>query len=113
MSLRKERATVTPIGIATWFNDLQRHLNSIDPTLLSDPLCIYNVVKSGFSFDIKSLKVVAFRGSKYTYNVTASTKTQVTVMACMSAGGITSPYFSYTPTKGSLTTTSWTSSQMP
>ena len=86
-SLGKERALVTIKAIEKWFNDLKWCVDSIDPSLLSDPTRIYNADETGFSFDAKSRKVIACRGSKHVYNVTAGVKSQVTVLACASASG--------------------------
>ena len=87
MSLGKERAIVTPGIIPKWFREMKAHVDSQDRTLLSDPKRLYNSDETGFSFDAKGRKVVAFKGSKHVYAVSANTRTQVTVLATMSAAG--------------------------
>ena len=87
MSLGKERAIVTPAIISKWFREMKAHLDGQDLTLLSDPKRLYNSDETGFSFDAKGRKVVAFKGSKRVYAVSANTRTQVTDLATMSAAG--------------------------
>ena len=87
MSLDKVRATVTPGIISKWIRDMKAHVDGQDQTLLSDPKRLYSSNEKGFSFDAKGRKVVAFKGSKRVYAVLANTKTQVTVLATMSAAG--------------------------
>ena len=77
MSLGKERAIVTPAIISKWFREMNAHLDGQDPTLLRDPKRLYNSDETGFSFDAKGRKVVAFKGSKHVYAVSANTRTQV------------------------------------
>ena len=77
MGLGKERATVTPQAISKWFRELREYIQAIDSSLLSDGSGIYNADESGFAFDAKGRKVVAFKGAKHVYNLTSNTKTQV------------------------------------
>ena len=87
MSLSKERAIVTPGIISKRFRDMKAHVNGQDPTLLSDLKRLYKSDETGFSFDAMGRKVVAFKGSKHVYAVSANTRPQVTVLATMSAAG--------------------------
>ena len=77
MGLGKERATVTPQAILKWFRELREYVQAIDSSLLSDGSLIYNADESGFAFDSKGRKVVAFKGAKHVYNLTSNKKTQV------------------------------------
>ena len=87
ISLGKERATVTPEALKRWFTALHEHLQSVEPSLIEDPSRIYNSDETGFSFDVKNRRVVACKGSKHVYAVTANTKHQVTALATVSAAG--------------------------
>ncbi|XP_012944713.1 uncharacterized protein LOC101864422 isoform X1 [Aplysia californica] len=92
MSLAKERALVTPPNVERWFHDLKTHVDALDPTLLCDPTRIFNADESGFSFDPKSRKVIAFKGAKTVYTaLSANSKTQVTVLASVNAAGLYLP----------------------
>uniref|UniRef100_A0A2C9LW81 HTH CENPB-type domain-containing protein n=1 Tax=Biomphalaria glabrata TaxID=6526 RepID=A0A2C9LW81_BIOGL len=91
MSLGKERAIISSHNIEVWFRNLKESIDKIDPTIFSDPKRIYNADESGFAFDAKARKVVACKGAKHVYNVTANTKTQVTVLACTNAAGQYTP----------------------
>uniref|UniRef100_A0A2C9KFK5 HTH CENPB-type domain-containing protein n=1 Tax=Biomphalaria glabrata TaxID=6526 RepID=A0A2C9KFK5_BIOGL len=87
MPLSKERAVVTPKAIEKWFMDFRQTIESIDPTIFTSPSRIFNADETGFGFDVKSRQVIACKGSKNVYNITANTKKQVTVLACCSAAG--------------------------
>ncbi|GFS24000.1 hypothetical protein ElyMa_003404000 [Elysia marginata] len=87
MPLGKERAVVTPQAIHKWFAELRDYCLAVDPTLLDDPFRSYNSDETGFSFNPKGRKVVACKGAKNVYSVTSNTRTQVTVLATMSASG--------------------------
>ena len=65
MGLGKERATVTPQAKSKWFRELREYIQAIDSSLLSDGSRIYNADESGFAFDAKGRKVVAFKGAKH------------------------------------------------
>jgi hypothetical protein len=74
--------------IVWWFEDLAKYLNDnyaegID--ILKDPSRVYNADESGFPQDPKSGKILAPRGSKNVYSTCSSDKSQITVLACMSA----------------------------
>uniref|UniRef100_A0A2C9LK08 HTH CENPB-type domain-containing protein n=1 Tax=Biomphalaria glabrata TaxID=6526 RepID=A0A2C9LK08_BIOGL len=91
LSLGKERAVILPTNVHKWFLELQDCINRIDPSLLNDPARIFNADESGFTFDPKSRRVIACKGSKHVYTVTSGCKTQVTVLACISAAGQYTP----------------------
>lgn len=89
MQLGKERAVITPESICKWFSDLRNfvyhELN--DQSLLLDPSRIYNADESGFPLSLKNGKVLSMKGTKHVYNITSSNKTQITVLAYVSAIG--------------------------
>ncbi len=55
--------------------------------LTDQPGLIYNMDESGFPLEPKPLKTVHRKGDKQPYHVTKGTKSQVTVVACVSASG--------------------------
>lgn len=86
--LGKERAAISWQKIVWWFEDLAKYLNDnyaegID--ILKDPSRVFNADESGFPQDPKSGKILAPRGSKNVYSTCSSHKSQITVLACMSA----------------------------
>ncbi|XP_061169161.1 uncharacterized protein LOC133178483 [Saccostrea echinata] len=85
--LAKERAVITPQKVELWFSDLKNYidLDIKDPSLWTDPSRWFNADESGFPLCPKSGKVLAPRGVPSIYNFTSSDKSQVTVLACMSA----------------------------
>ncbi|XP_060556862.1 uncharacterized protein LOC132717417 [Ruditapes philippinarum] len=89
MQLGKERAVITPSKISNWFSELEFFVNNElnDPCLLSDPSRLYNADESGFPLCPKSGRIIAMKGEKNVYNCTSSNKTQITVLACVSAIG--------------------------
>lgn len=88
-SLGKERAIITQAKVQRWFEEFEHYVrNEVkDPTILQDPSRLYNADESGFSLCPKSGKVIARKGSSTVYHFTSSDKTQITVLACMSATG--------------------------
>uniref|UniRef100_A0A2C9LU19 HTH CENPB-type domain-containing protein n=1 Tax=Biomphalaria glabrata TaxID=6526 RepID=A0A2C9LU19_BIOGL len=103
-SLGKERAVILPTNVHKWFLELQDCINRIDPSLLNDPACIFNADESGFTFDPKSWRVIACKGSKHVYTVTSGCKPQVTVLACISAAGQYTPPLLIYPYKSKVAT---------
>ncbi|GFO24531.1 tigger transposable element-derived protein 6-like protein [Plakobranchus ocellatus] len=87
VSLGKERAVICRDVVRRWFEELRSCCNAIDPVLLKSPQRLFNADETGFSFDPKSRKVIAQKGAKHVYKVTANTKKQVTVLTCSSAAG--------------------------
>ncbi|KAK3700047.1 hypothetical protein RRG08_052503 [Elysia crispata] len=87
LALGKERALVTPSGLAAWFQEMKHYLDTISPQLLDSPDRLYNADETGFSLCPKSKKVIAEKGSKHVYNLSSNTKNSVTVVACCSATG--------------------------
>ncbi|XP_033726756.1 uncharacterized protein LOC117316324 [Pecten maximus] len=89
MQLAKERALITPTKVKYWFRDFKDHMDTEvkDASIFSDPSRWYNADESGFALCPKSGKVIAAKGQPNVYNFTASDKTQITVLAAMSAVG--------------------------
>lgn len=56
-----------------------------DKDLLSDPSRIYNADESGFSLCLKDNQVIGYKGAPVIYHFGNSDKTQLTVMAAVSA----------------------------
>ena len=55
--------------------------------LVNDPALIFNIDESGFPLDPKPLKSVFKRGEKNPCSITAGNKSQMTIVACVSAAG--------------------------
>ena len=87
MALGKERALVNKHSSSLWFNDMKRHLDKVDVSLLLNPDRLYNADESGFSLCPKGKKVIAFKGDKHVYTMSANTKQNITVVVCTSANG--------------------------
>ena len=71
---------------------LDKYYDKLEETLkmnniLRKPGHIFNCDETGFPLDHKTGKVVTRRGQKHTYTITSGNKTQITVMACVSAAG--------------------------
>ncbi|XP_060585333.1 uncharacterized protein LOC132741220 [Ruditapes philippinarum] len=79
-----------------------------DKDLLSDPSRIYNADESGFSFCLKGNQVIGYKGAPVIYHFGNSDKSQLTVMAAVSATAHYVPpmiifpgqRFSYDPLEG-------------
>lgn len=85
--LGKERAVIKPENLTAWFNEFENFIKTStgDPLLLQDPSRIYNADESGFSLCPKTGHVLGLRGAKSLYNLSVSDKSQITVLAGMSA----------------------------
>ena len=59
--------------------------------LISFPSRIFNVDESGFPLQAHKSSVVAEKGSKHPTTVTTGDKAQITVIACVNAGGAKFP----------------------
>ena len=71
--------------IGKYFDLLQETL--IENGLNDDPSLIFNMDESGFPLDPKPLKGVYVRGEKHPCSVSSGSKSQITVVACVSATG--------------------------
>ena len=110
LQLGKERAIISPEKVTKWFQDLDEFITTEveDQNILKDPTRIYNADESGFSLCPKGSQVIGYKGAPVVYNFTNSDKTQLTVMAAMSASGHFVPpmivypgkRFSYNPLEG-------------
>ncbi|XP_053389361.1 uncharacterized protein LOC128552359 [Mercenaria mercenaria] len=85
--LGKERAVIKPEHVEKWFTDFESFIKDTvpDPVILLDPTRLYNADETGFSMCPKTGHVLGLRGAKSVYNITASDRSQITVMAGMSA----------------------------
>ena len=59
--------------------------------LFDKPHQVFNLDETGVPLDPKPLKVVASRGEKNPSNIRAGTKSQISVVGCISAGGSALP----------------------
>ena len=75
--------------IDNYFDVLEKVLNDND--LQDQPSPIFNMDETGFPLDPKPLKTIHERGEKNPMSITSSSKSQVTVVACVSAAGQTIP----------------------
>ncbi|KAL5015099.1 hypothetical protein ScPMuIL_009369 [Solemya velum] len=88
IQLGKERAVLSKETVGRWFDDFKEYMNvTANQELLKDPTRLYNADESGFPLCPKTGRVLGAKGSKVVYNFTSSNKTEITVMACMSASG--------------------------
>lgn len=86
--LGKERAVISWQKIKWWFEDFAKYLTENYEegiNILKDASRIYNADESGFPQDPKSGKILAAKGSKNVYSTCSADKSQITVLACMSA----------------------------
>ena len=73
-----------------WFTGLQSFLEKEIPdweSLVKDPRRLFNADESGFLLCVMSGKVLAEKGLKHIYQISSTTKLQLTVMACFNAKG--------------------------
>ena len=74
-----------------YFDKLKKTLE--ENNLMKNPAQIYNVDETGMPLDHHPPKVVAIKGQKKVRSRTSGNKSQVTVIACVSATGHTLPPF--------------------
>ena len=73
----------------TYFQLLEETL--IENDLLRSPGQIFNVDENGFPLEPKPEPIIAERGCKHPFVQTSGNKAQITVLACVSAAGVTVP----------------------
>ena len=88
LSLSRASAS-TKECIDNYFDVLEQVLDDYD--LRDQPSLIFNMDESGFPLDPKPLKTIHQRGEKNPVSITSGSKSQVTVVACVSASGQTIP----------------------
>ena len=88
LSQARARGT-NPEAIDEYFDILEQTLTEYD--LLDKPGNIFNMDETGMPIDPKSLKVVAAKGTKNPTRVTSGSKSQITVVGCISAAGFAIP----------------------
>lgn len=86
--LSRARASATdPEVVSRYFNLLEQTMSD----LLEKPCQIFNIDESGIPLDPKQQKVVCKRGVKKPLGPSSGDKTQITVVACISASGSCMP----------------------
>ena len=86
VSLSQARANATdPEVIDSYFDLLQTTMTERD--LLDKPCQIFNIDESGFSLAPKSPKGIHVVGDHSAKDIKSGDKSQITVLACVSAGG--------------------------
>ncbi|XP_030834211.1 uncharacterized protein LOC105440922 [Strongylocentrotus purpuratus] len=92
-AIGKERAIVTAGTINIWFDEFESYLKEVNATsILTEPNRMFNCDESGFALGGEAGKrVLAEKGSKVVHVVKSSDKSQVTVLATVSATGTFPP----------------------
>lgn len=85
-------------AMATDRDALNLYYNMLEDTLkgngiLNKPMHIFNCDETGMPLNPKGVKVIARMGSKNPSCITGDTKSQITVLACVSANGYSIPPF--------------------
>ena len=88
LSISRARAS-TRECIDGYFDVLEKVLE--DTGLIDHPALIFNMDETGFPLDPKPLKTVHSRGERKPFSVSSGSKSQVTVVACVSASGQSIP----------------------
>ena len=92
-----------------YYDKLQETLT--ENGIMNKPGHIFNCDETGFPLEHKTGKIVTRTGQKHTYNVTSGNKTQITVMACVSAAGYALPPMVIYDRKG--LNPQWTEGEVP
>jgi len=110
IQIGKERALVTREKVMKWFTDFRNYIEVElgDSDLLKDPSRFYNADESGFALCTKGNQVIGCRGAPVVYHFANSDKSQLTVMAAVSATAhyippmiiYTGQRFTYNPLEG-------------
>ena len=90
-----QRAAVTETHIRSWFDDMKNFLQQEHDIKAEEFLAvpnahrIFNLDESGFPLQgtNSKLKVVGEKGCRNVYKLAPENKTQITVLACISASG--------------------------
>ena len=78
---------VTSEGIDDWFKEFEEYINGIDPTLLVQPMRIFNADETAFPIAPKPSKVIAEVGLPNVYARGSNSKQALTVMVGANASG--------------------------
>ena len=92
--LGKERATVTNEKLDKWFVDLVDYLEQDvegGVEIMTKANRLFNADEIGFPLQGKTERVLAPKGARDVYQQGTSDKTQITVLACVSASGMVVP----------------------
>ncbi|XP_053406593.1 uncharacterized protein LOC128559316 [Mercenaria mercenaria] len=90
MTLGHQRAGINESMINGWFDSLQSFLHQEVTdwrNMVNDPRRCFSADESGFPLCVNTGKVLAEKGARHVYQVTSSTKQQLTVMVCFNAFG--------------------------
>ncbi|KAH3815000.1 hypothetical protein DPMN_143519 [Dreissena polymorpha] len=111
IQIGKKRALVTRENVMKRFTDFRNYIEVEvgDSDLLKDPSRIYNTDENGFALCTKGNREIGCRGAPVVYHFANSDKSQLTVMAAVSATAHYIPpiifypcqRFTYTPSKDS------------
>jgi hypothetical protein len=82
-------AATSDVVLTNYFDLLESTLRDCD--LTERPSQIFNLDESGFPLSPKPLKVIAKKGSRHPMCITGQDKSQITVLACVSASGYAIP----------------------
>ena len=90
MHLSKARSMVHPGMCHEWYGEFlafMDHYHAGDVDIWDCPDRWYNCDETGFPMCPKTGKILCAKDAKNPYTITSSDKSQITVMACLSAGG--------------------------
>ena len=90
LSISRARASSRET-IDNYFNVLEEILK--EAGLTDSPSLIFNMDETGFPLDPRPIKTIHKRGERNPYSVSSGSKSQVTVVACVSASGQSIPPF--------------------
>ena len=91
-SLSVQRAMASdPDALKLYFDTLEDTLKGNG--ILNKPMHIFNCDETGMPLNPKGAKVIAEKGSKNPSAISGDTKTQITILACVSANGYSIPPF--------------------
>lgn len=98
LSLRSAANISVQRAIATDMDALKLYYDMLEDTLkgngiLNKPMHIFNCDETGIPLNPKGTKIIAKKGAKNPSTISGDTKTQITVLACVSANGYSIPPF--------------------
>jgi len=98
LSLRSAASLSVQRAMASDPDALKLYYDTLEDTLkgngiLNKPMHIFNCDETGMPLNPKNPKVIAKKGSKNPSSISGDTKTQITVLACVSANGYSIPPF--------------------
>ena len=88
LSIQRLRAQ-DPDMLSSYFNELEKTLHEYN--IFNDPNSIFNCDETGIPLNPKPVKTIYERGTRYVSAVTGQGKSQITILACVSASGYAIP----------------------